>query len=117
MPVNEKGILAFVAFHEDPGPGKNQHLDRVQIVAIWAVNIHSEPLKNDVMIIIGSKTSANTKRLYQISKALNKRSYWIRSSAEVQEEWFKGARTVGIMAGASTPDTTTKDIVARIQAL
>jgi 4-hydroxy-3-methylbut-2-enyl diphosphate reductase len=75
------------------------------------------PLKNDVMIIIGSKTSANTKRLYQISKALNKRSYWIRSSAEVKSEWFKGAHTVGIMAGASTPDDTTKDVIAEIRSL
>jgi len=75
------------------------------------------PLKNNVMLIIGSKTSANTKRLYQISKSLNKRSYWIRSSAEVKSEWFKGVDTVGIIAGASTPDTTTKDIVARIRSL
>ena len=75
------------------------------------------PLNNDVMIIIGSKTSANTKRLYQISKALNKRSYWIRSSAEVKSEWFKGAHTVGIMAGASTPDNTTSDVIAKIRSL
>jgi 4-hydroxy-3-methylbut-2-enyl diphosphate reductase len=75
------------------------------------------PLKNDVMIIIGSKTSANTKRLYQISKALNKRSYWIQSSAEVKSEWFKGAHTVGIMAGASTPDATTNNVIAQIRSL
>ena len=75
------------------------------------------PLKNDVMIIIGSKTSANTKRLYQISKALNKRSYWIRSSAALKSEWFKGAHTVGIMAGASTPDDTTNDVIAKIRSL
>ena len=75
------------------------------------------PLNNDVMIIIGSKTSANTKRLYQISKALNKRSYWIRSSAEVKYEWFKGAHTVGIMAGASTPDNTTSDVIEKIRPL
>ena len=75
------------------------------------------PLKNDVMIIIGSKTSANTKRLYQISKALNKRSYWIRSSAALKSEWFKGAHTVGIMAGASTPDATTNDVIAKIRSL
>ena len=75
------------------------------------------PLKNEVMIIIGSKTSANTKRLYQISKALNKRSYWIRSSAALKSEWFKGAHTVGIMAGASTPDATTNDVIAKIRSL
>lgn len=75
------------------------------------------PLKNDVMIVIGSKTSANTKRLYQISKVLNKRSYWIRSGAEVKSEWFKGAHTVGIMAGASTPDATTNDVIKKIRSL
>jgi 4-hydroxy-3-methylbut-2-enyl diphosphate reductase len=77
----------------------------------------SMPLKNDVMIIIGSRTSANTKRLYQISKALNKRSYWIQSRAEVQPEWFKGAHNVGIMAGASTPDGTTQGVITQIQSL
>jgi 4-hydroxy-3-methylbut-2-enyl diphosphate reductase len=75
------------------------------------------PLKNDVMIIIGSKTSANTKRLYQISKALNKQSYWIRSRAEVKSEWFKGTHTVGILAGASTPDATTNGVIAKIRSL
>jgi len=75
------------------------------------------PLKNDVMIIIGSKTSANTKRLYQISKALNKRSYWLRSSAALKSEWFKGAHTVGIMAGASTPDATTNAVITKIRSL
>lgn len=75
------------------------------------------PLLNDVMITIGSKSSANTKRLYQISKALNKRSYWIQTGAEVKSEWFKEAHSVGIMAGASTPDATTRDVIARIKAL
>ncbi|MEW6101712.1 MAG: 4-hydroxy-3-methylbut-2-enyl diphosphate reductase, partial [Candidatus Omnitrophota bacterium] len=37
------------------------------------------PRENEVMIIIGSRTSANTKRLYEISKSLNKRSYWVES--------------------------------------
>lgn len=75
------------------------------------------PRENDVMVVIGSKTSANTKRLYQISKALNKRSYWIQSRAEVKPEWFKGAGSVGVMAGASTPDSTTRDVIALIQSL
>lgn len=75
------------------------------------------PLVNDVMIIIGSRTSANTKRLYEISKSLNKRSYWIESSTEVNPKWFDGAQSVGIMAGASTPDTTTQKVINRIRSL
>jgi 4-hydroxy-3-methylbut-2-enyl diphosphate reductase len=75
------------------------------------------PLANDVMIIIGSRTSANTKRLYEISKFHNKRSYWIESSTEVNPKWFQGAKRVGIMAGASTPDNTTKKVIKRIRSL
>lgn len=73
------------------------------------------PLENDVMIVIGSKTSANTQRLYEISKSLNDRSYWIRSRKDIKPEWFKGIKTVGVTAGASTPDDTTKKVVAYLK--
>ena len=75
------------------------------------------PLENDVMIIIGSKSSANTKRLYEISRTLNKKSWWVSSKEEIKPAWFKGAQTVGITAGASTPEYTIKDIVSYIRAL
>ena len=75
------------------------------------------PKDNEVMIIIGSKTSANTKRLYEISKSINANSYWVSSKSEIRPEWFKAAETVGISAGASTPDATTKDIVKYLSSL
>jgi len=73
------------------------------------------PLRNDIMIIIGSKNSANTKRLYEISKSLNKRSYWVQSKKDIRARWFKNAKSVGITAGASTPDSTTNDIIEYIK--
>jgi len=69
------------------------------------------------MIVIGSRTSANTKRLYQISKSLNRRSFWIQSKDEIRPEWFKDANSVGITAGASTPDSTTKEVIEYIRKL
>jgi 4-hydroxy-3-methylbut-2-enyl diphosphate reductase len=77
--------------------------------------IKKMPLENDVMIIIGSRSSANTKRLYEISKSINKRSYWVNSPKEIRRGWFTRAKTVGITAGASTPDTTTQAVIRRIQ--
>jgi 4-hydroxy-3-methylbut-2-enyl diphosphate reductase len=71
--------------------------------------------RNDVMIIIGSKTSANTKRLYQISKSLNKKSFWVQSKKDIKLTWLRGARSVGITAGASTPDSTTQGIIEYIR--
>lgn len=75
------------------------------------------PLQNDVMIIIGSRNSANTRRLYEISKSLNPRTYWINSKEQIKPDWFKDIKTVGVTAGASTPDSTTQEIISLLQKL
>ncbi|MCX5703965.1 MAG: 4-hydroxy-3-methylbut-2-enyl diphosphate reductase [Candidatus Omnitrophica bacterium] len=79
--------------------------------------IKTMALDNDVVIVIGSKASANTKRLYKISKSLNQRTYWVRSKDEIKPGWLKDAKNVGITAGASTPDSTTEDVVKYLQQL
>jgi len=79
--------------------------------------IRKLPLKNDIMIIIGSKGSANTKRLYEISQSLNQRTYWISNKKEIKLNWFKNARNVGVTAGASTPDLITQNIVKYIKTI
>lgn len=72
------------------------------------------PVENDLMLIIGSKSSANTKRLYEISKSLNKKSYWINSPSEIKKIWFKNVKKAGITAGASTPQEIIRDIVNHV---
>jgi len=79
--------------------------------------IMTMPKENDVMIIIGSKKSANTKRLYEIARSLNKNSWWVNSRGEIKSGWFKGADSVGITAGASTPEETIQDIARHIRSL
>lgn len=76
--------------------------------------VKTMPLENDIMIIIGSKTSANTKRIYEIAKPLNKHSYWISSAKEIKKIWLKNAKNVGITAGASTPESSIKEVIAKI---
>ncbi len=73
------------------------------------------PLDNDVMIIIGSKTSANTRRLFEISKSLNPRSFWVQSKKDIKSAWFKNINNVAITSGASTPDWITQDIIEEIK--
>jgi (E)-4-hydroxy-3-methyl-but-2-enyl pyrophosphate reductase len=79
--------------------------------------VKTMPLENSIMIIIGSKTSANTKRIYEISKSLNPHSYWVNSAKEIKKTWLKNAKSAGITAGASTPESSIKEIIARINAL
>lgn len=76
--------------------------------------IRQMPRENDVMLVIGSKTSANTKRLFEISKSINKRSYWIQSKKDIKPSWLRCACSVGIAAGASTPEETMRDVISHI---
>ncbi len=59
--------------------------------------------KVDIMIVIGGKNSANTTRLFQICKTI-KPAFHIESLSDIKSEWFKNVKSVGITAGASTPD-------------
>ena len=73
------------------------------------------PVENNVVIVIGSRSSANTKRLYEISRALNPRSHWIESAAQLKQAWFRNAHSTGITAGASTPESATRAVIKRIR--
>ena len=69
----------------------------------------------DLMIVIGSFTSANSKRLTQLSLERNKKTYQVTDALELDEKWFKNIENVGISAGASTPDEIIEEVVARIK--
>jgi 4-hydroxy-3-methylbut-2-enyl diphosphate reductase len=69
----------------------------------------------DLMIVIGSFTSANSKRLTQLSLGKNKNSYQVVNANDLKESWFKNIESVGISAGASTPDNIIDQVIAKIK--
>ena len=70
---------------------------------------------NDIMIIIGSFTSANSKRLTQLSLAINSFSYQVTDSHDLDALWFKNKDKIGISAGASTPDYLIEEVKNKIK--
>jgi len=72
-------------------------------------------LENDVMIIIGSFTSANSKRLAELSSERNVNSYQVTCANDLNKIWFKNKESVGISAGASTPDYLIEEVKLKIQ--
>ena len=74
-------------------------------------------IKSDVMIIIGSFTSANSKRLTQLSLERNKNSYQVTSADDIRSSMFIDCNIVGISAGASTPDEVIDEVVNKIKKL
>jgi 4-hydroxy-3-methylbut-2-enyl diphosphate reductase len=71
--------------------------------------------KCDVIVVIGSFTSANSKRLTQLAEERNDRSYQVTCADDLNPEWFNDSDVVGITAGASTPDNIIEDVTARIK--
>jgi len=70
---------------------------------------------SDIMIVIGSFTSANSKRLTELAKERNERTYQVTCVNDLDSDWFQQSDTVGVSAGASTPDNIIKNVVTAIK--
>lgn len=69
----------------------------------------------DFMIIIGGKNSSNTKKLYEIAKKNCNDTICVETYKEINIEVLKGKEYVGIMAGASTPQSSIKEVVKLVK--
>ena len=69
----------------------------------------------DLMIIIGSFTSANSKRLTELAIQRNNKSYQVKGKEDLKKEWFYNVENIGISAGASTPDYLINQVKCRIE--
>jgi 4-hydroxy-3-methylbut-2-en-1-yl diphosphate reductase len=68
----------------------------------------------ELVIVVGSPTSANSQRLAQIAHGLGTKAYLIDNALELDESWFDNIARVGITAGASTPDLLIDDVIKRV---
>ncbi len=59
----------------------------------------------DVVVVIGGAHSNNTHELVKTCARYCDQVVHVQSAADLKPQWFVGARTVGITAGTSTPDT------------
>ncbi|MBC8014703.1 MAG: bifunctional 4-hydroxy-3-methylbut-2-enyl diphosphate reductase/30S ribosomal protein S1 [Sporomusaceae bacterium] len=71
--------------------------------------------KVDVMIVVGGKNSANTTRLRQLCSDAGSLVYHIETAQELKLKDFEGVETVGITAGASTPDWIIEEVYQKVQ--
>lgn len=67
----------------------------------------------DGVVVVGGKKSANTIRLYQKAASFVKNAVHIEKADEIPD-FFKSLETVGVTAGASTPDNVIDEVVSRL---
>ena len=68
----------------------------------------------DVMIVVGSNRSANTRRLAQICREEGVPTYLVSNKEELDYSWFKGKKIVGMTAGASAPEELIEEVYGRM---
>lgn len=66
--------------------------------------------KVDVMIVIGGKHSSNSQKLYEICKEINPRTFFIQSRDDLDLSVIESIDSVGITAGASTPQKIIQEV-------
>ena len=70
----------------------------------------------DLVIVVGSQNSSNSKRLKEVAAGRGVESYLVDSAAEIDAVWLVGKQRIGISAGASAPEILVEQVIARIQA-
>lgn len=68
-----------------------------------------------VLLVIGSSTSANTKRLFSLGRKINKNTYLIEKEDAPLNKILKNTNRVGIISGASTPEWLIKEVITKIR--
>lgn len=69
----------------------------------------------DAMLVVGGKTSANTRKLFETCKSICARTLWVERAAEVPPGFADiHSESIGITAGASTPDWSLKEVFTRM---
>ena len=70
-----------------------------------------------LMLVVGGRDSANTRRLYEVCKKVLNNSHLIETEKDLRRSWLKPAGSVGITSGASTPEWLVKRVVHTIERL
>lgn len=69
----------------------------------------------DLVLVLGSQNSSNSKRLAEIANSLGIPAHLIDGVAEIDQSWFDGIETVLITAGASAPEDVVQDCVGYLE--
>lgn len=70
--------------------------------------------KVDAMIVIGGLDSSNSRKLYEICKENCERTMFVETEEQLNLQDLEGVNTVGITAGASTPENVIKNVIDKI---
>ncbi len=70
----------------------------------------------DVILVIGSDNSSNSRRLVEVARSMGTPAYLIDDETDIRPDWLAGRETVGITSGASAPEWLVERVVDWLKA-
>jgi 4-hydroxy-3-methylbut-2-enyl diphosphate reductase len=70
--------------------------------------------RSDLVLVVGSENSSNSNRLVEVARGKGKNAYLIGNSVDIKPEWLDGCTTIGVTAGASTPEILVQDVLQEL---
>jgi 4-hydroxy-3-methylbut-2-enyl diphosphate reductase len=70
-----------------------------------------------LVLVVGSRTSSNANRLVEVAHARGAQAHLIDDESDLDPAWLEGHETVGLTAGASSPDLLVDRVVGRLAEL
>ena len=71
----------------------------------------------DLMLVVGSSNSSNTARLVEVAQREGCRAELLEDASQLELSWLSGARTIGVTAGASVPESLVAGVVNSLASL
>src|SRR5262245_14576946 len=68
----------------------------------------------DLVLVVGDPQSSNSNRLREVASKRGIESYLINNAEEIRAEWLSGVETIGLTAGASTPESIVQNCIQRL---
>src|SRR5215467_10418900 len=69
----------------------------------------------ELLLVVGSQNSSNSKRLVEVGANLGVRSYLANDCGDVETGWLDGVKNVGVTAGASAPEHLVRELITFLQ--
>jgi 4-hydroxy-3-methylbut-2-enyl diphosphate reductase len=66
---------------------------------------------SELILVVGSQNSSNSNRLKELAENQGSKAYLIDNATEIEAEWLKGVKSVGVTAGASAPEILVEEVL------
>ena len=71
--------------------------------------------ESDLVLVVGSPNSSNSNRLKEVAERVGTEAYLIDNETEINQNWLKDKKNIGLTAGASAPAELVENVIAKLR--